>query len=526
MNNRYTGLLCVFALLSSLTFSCTDDFGELNTNPKTISADKVDPSNLGFILAGAEYGAHFGQPVPFQLGSSLHSDLYSQYFATSATYFPSDNHNFNDRWLDGVWRSFYEECAPQIKLFVDKSKEQERPVEQAIGEIWRSYSFLRMTDWFGPIIYKSYGNGELSVSYDSQEDIYKDIFQVLDQATSVLKQHAGTTSLVGAKDKIFAGNVDRWRTFANTLRLRMALRVKYVEPALAKEQAEKAVSDGVMEDIRDNALIATSKTRKNPYNLITLWGKEFRMSSSMESVLKGYDDPRLPIYFAPAVLGDSDGDGLPYEGLRNGETEADKTNINFGDLCSTIGPRWLPNGPDTNPIQVMRTAEAYLLRAEGALEGWAMGGSVEELYNNGVRASLLEWEIGEDQISEYLKSTAKPVAPGDRHASAPLSDIPVAFMVGAEKTRQLEQIMTQKWLALFPDSWEAWAELRRTGYPKLYPRIYSMNPDVPADQIVRRIPYTSSEYDFNTGALNAALALPEMGAGDKGSTKLWWDKRP
>src|SRR5690606_31385979 len=107
------------------------------------------------------------------------------------------------------------------------------------------------------------------------------------------------------------------------------------------------------------------------------------------------------------------------------------------------------------------------------------------------------------------------------------SDIPVAFETGGSKERQLEQIITQKWLALYPDGWEAWAELRRTGYPRVHPRLSSQNPDVPADEIMRRLIFVEGEYSNNREAVEAAALLPELVAkgGNKNSTRLWWDAK-
>jgi hypothetical protein len=87
----------------------------------------------------------------------------------------------------------------------------------------------------------------------------------------------------------------------------------------------------------------------------------------------------------------------------------------------------------------------------------------------------------------------------------------------------MEQIGTQKWLALYPDGWEAWAELRRTGFPKTYPRLGSENPDVDADETMRKMSYVSSEFDNNSEAVQAAIALPENGGQDKGNVRVWWD---
>ena len=171
----------------------------------------------------------------------------------------------------------------------------------------------------------------------------------------------------------------------------------------------------------------------------------------------------------------------------------------------------------------MGAAEVYFLRAEGALEGWSMGGAAEELYNEGIRLALTEDRIGtpSSTVEAYVSSTSTPVAPEDAWGSPPLADIPVAFQQGADKETQLEQIITQKWLALYPDGWEAYTEYRRTGYPTLYPIIESASPDLDEDDVFRRMTFVDSEFSNNQAATEAAIGL--LGGPDRNDTRLWWD---
>jgi len=331
----------------------------------------------------------------------------------------------------------------------------------------------------------------------------------------VLESNRGA-NVFGSNDQIFGGDVDKWLKYANTLRLRLAMRVKYVNPGLAQAEAEKSVASGVMLSNDDNAFVATTGNSMNPYSTITNWG-EFRMSALMESILKGYDDPRIEAYFNPAASGDVDGDGNPYEGLRNGLPKVDKVPALNTDN-SDMNTRWLPSGPNP-PIKVITAAEAFFLRAEGALEGWNMGGDTQALYEEGIQVSM--GEIAGADASAYIGSSATPVDPDG--ASPPTTDIPVAFEAGADSERQLEQIITQKWIALYPDGWEAYAEQRRTGYPKLYPVLASDNPDVPPGDQMRRMTFVDGEFSNNMAAVSAAESL--LGGPDKNNTKLWWDKK-
>lgn len=502
--------------------SCTEDFAELNTKPDVLIADNVDAGLLGQAFAQAQYTSMHGLHWRFQISQSLFSDLYSQYFATTAANFDSDRYVEVGRWIDLAWTSFYGQAAPQIKFVEDLSAENGLDLQNAIIKIWKVQAYHRQTDYWGPIIYSQYGNGETSVGYDRQEDIYKDFFATLDQAISVLNANSSANAF-GSDDQMYGGNVSQWIKFANSLRLRLAMRVRYVDPGLAQSEAEKAFGGGVIEDNADNAFILTTTNSKNPYTTITNWG-EFRMSALMESVLKGYEDPRIEAYFNPAENGDTDGDGVPYEGLRNGQAKVDKVPALNTDN-SDMNTRWLPEGKGgaNPPIKVISASEVYFLRAEGALMGWNMGGSAKDLYEEGIRQSLVELDITPSvDVDAYLASTNTPT---EADANSPATtDIPVAYDDSGSEERQLEQIITQKWIALYPDGWEAYSELRRTGYPKTYALLFSDNPDVGVNDIFRRMTFVDSEFTTNAAAVDAAAGLIS-GGGDKNNSKLWWDKK-
>ncbi|NND04897.1 MAG: SusD/RagB family nutrient-binding outer membrane lipoprotein [Saprospiraceae bacterium] len=518
---KFLKLFLIMLAVALVGFSCTDDFDELNTNPLALTADKVDASLIGLAFAKAQYNIMRGASG-YQISQNLFADMYCQYFAVTHPNFPSDRYTQVGRWSNSAWVNFYNK-APNVKFVEDFTAEQGLAVQNAVAKIWRVQAYHRVTDFWGPVPYSQFGNGELSVPYDQQEAIYRSFFPTLDEAVSVLNANLGGSAF-GSNDLIFSGDVASWVTFANSLRLRLAMRIRYVDPGLAKAEAEKAVAAGVMTSNEQNATVLTTANSFHPLNQITAWS-EFRMSTLMESILEGYEDPRLPVYFAPAANGDSDDDGSPFEGLRNGQSQVQNTNPNnnlgHSDLADYFRPVNQPNNP---PIEVMSAAEVYLLRAEGALVGWNMGGTAQELYEQGIRASMQRWAAADDAaIDAYIASSN---VPADASAESPaVSDIPVAFETGGDQERQLEQIITQKWLALYPDGFEAFAELRRTGYPKQYTRLNSENLDVGVGDLMRRMKYESSEFSNNRAEVEAAIASPEIGGQDKNSTKLWWDKK-
>jgi len=171
----------------------------------------------------------------------------------------------------------------------------------------------------------------------------------------------------------------------------------------------------------------------------------------------------------------------------------------------------------------MCAAEAYFLRAEGALLGWNMGGTAKDLYEQGIRTSFAQWGITDaTTINNYISSTSTPIAPQDFLNSPAVATIPVKF--ADDLATQKKQVFLQKWLALFPDGAEAWADYRRSRVLELYKVANSDNTDIPDPntQYLRRIPFLDNEKLVNKDAVDAAVGL--LGGPDKVTTPLWWDK--
>ena len=531
-NIKYIVLILAATFMIS---SCTDDFDKINTDPKNLLTSEIATTDVALIAKGSFYGANYVRQDArgaFQLMHSLFPDIYANYFATTAANFGSDQFELVGRWLNGAYNYNYYNVAPELKFALDYSAENNLEVENAIMKVWKVYFYHRLTDMWGPIPYSQFGKQEQGpIAFDSQEDIYNDFFKVLDEAVAVFKANAGKTSFFGVPnaDLIYGGSADNWLKFANSLRLRLALRVKYANASLSQSEAEKAVTDGVLESNSENASLKSDNANfRNPYNTITQWG-EFRMSADMESILKGYKDPRAAQYFSEAATPDATDDPagvtFNYEGMRNGQTKAQKQGTAFNSIASDMAAPYTESGAIGPDVNMIKTAEVYFLRAEGALEGWNMGGTVQVLYESGITASHLEYGLDGNDLSgnDYVSSSSVPAA---LDGSTPaVSTVPVAYDAGGSKEKQLEQIITQKWIALYPNSAESYAERRRTGYPTLYNRLNSINANIATNEIPRRMPWVSSEYDNNGEAVQAAKALPEMSGGDNGTTKVWWDKK-
>ncbi|MDJ1466629.1 SusD/RagB family nutrient-binding outer membrane lipoprotein [Xanthocytophaga flava] len=496
----------------------------MNTSKTGLS--EVGIREIGFLLSKAQSAASY-TGITYQTAQNLFADLYAQYFATTATYFNSDRYVIRQDWITTQWSQVYVGTVPQLLSIMANT--DSTSAEHAIAKIWWVWAFHRTTDYYGPIPYFSAGHGTESVPYDAQDKIYSDFFTKLDEALAVLEASTSETSTYGTYDLIYHGDISKWITFGNTLKLRLAMRVSKVEPELARQKAEEAVAAGVMETAgtysvpQDDAYMNKPNLNGDANGLayISSWG-EFRMSAAMESVLKGYDDPRIGKYYSPAAKTGT------YEGLRNGYSSTELSTLvgNGADDNSNPGPLLYGNNFTnitalTRPQDIMHSAEAYFIRAEGALLGWNMGGTAQELYGKGIRASLIQWGIiDENVIAAYINSANIPIAPDDAVHSPALSNTPIKW--ASDKTTQLIQIATQKWLALYPDGVEAWADLRRSDQLKLYDRINSDNADLPVNVLIKRLPFLTSDAQSNAAAVEAAKSL--LDGSDSPATPLWWDK--
>jgi hypothetical protein len=519
INPVYVAVFCSLALFNS----CTKDYPEINTDRNSIAT--IGAAELPFLFSRAQREA-----TPsiwnYQIAQNLFADQYAQYIACTATYFPSDRLTIRMDWVGAAFNPVYTDVVPQLQS-IFAAADPSTP-EYALANVMWVQSFHRVTDYWGPIPYFNAGVPGRSVPYDPQDKIYDDFFKRLDASATVLKANLNKVPY-GEFDLMYNGNVSKWLKFTNTLRLRLALRISKVDPARAKTEAEAAVAGGTLSDSPgDDAYVKRSLTGGdyNGLSVMSDWN-EFRMSASMESVLKGYQDPRIGVYFLPAKSTGT------YEGHRNGLTSTQLTQAaNSADNNSHVGARWtnpaLGIGGDPNyhatPQNVMATAEAYFLRAEGALLGWNMGGTAKDLYEAGIRNSMKQWGITDDAaITAYINSAATPIAPNDFLNSPAMTNIPVKFDAG-NLAIQKEQIATQKWLAMFPDGMEAWADYRRSRALKLYPVANSENPDITntSTQWIRRIPFLLSEVQNNGAEVEKAVNL--LGGPDKVTTPLWWDK--
>jgi Susd and RagB outer membrane lipoprotein len=505
-----TLLLIVCTALVNIT-GCTKNFEERNTDPTRVTS--LTPNDLLAFITTAEKNSLYTDG--YQIAQGLFADQYCQYFAGTQTAFDSHRYVIHQSWVSYQFSTIYGGVMPALVNIINNSKDGKAPTLNAIARIYKVFVLHRTTDYYGPIPYSKIGSDSSVINYDPQDVIYKDFFKELREAAADLKNNITVTvPSFGDKDRIYGGDLNQWLKFCNTLRLRLALRVSKVDPAMAKAEAEAAVADGVLTAAADDAMFKVNADFFNSFGLQSGWN-EFRMSATMESVLKGFNDPRMGKYFQPAASGG-------YHGARNGMKPSEQTEVlNDYTHNSNVNAALTPDFISTTNMSVMRSAEAYFLRSEGALNGWNMDGNAKDLYEQGIKTAMESWGITDAAaVTAYTNGTSTPIALTDFFNTPALTDIPVKWASVEEKQR--EQIGTQKWLAVYPDGHEAWADMRRSNYPKIYPLINSDNPDVPKTAMISRITFLDAERQRNGPAVKAAEAL--LGGPDKASTPLWWDK--
>jgi hypothetical protein len=502
-----------------LCCSCTKNFVEVNTDPSKL--DSVGKSELPFLFSRVQSAA--SNSGGYQTSQNLNADMFAQYFSIVTGAFQTDRYGMRFDWMYRHYTNAYVTVMPQLEDIMRVAGPGTG--EYALANVMWVQVFHRLTDLFGPIPYFQAGSTNSSIPYDPQDVIYDDFFKRLDTAAATLSQLQGK-NIFSTFDLYYNGEVDKWIKFTNTLRLRLALRISNVDPQRAKKEAEAAVRGGVMTEVEDGASIFKTLAGNDYNNLahIAQWN-EFRMSSTIYSYLKGYKDPRLDIYYQPSI-----GTGK-FASVRNGLTAGMMNESqNSPNNTSSVGQLWVKWNASsagwerqlTKRQEIMETAEAYFLRAEGALNGWNMDGQAKDLYEKGIESSMRQWGITDAAaINSYIQSVLLPAAPDDYQQSAPVADIPVRW--GITDKIQRQQIGTQKWLALFPDGMEAWADIRRSDYLVQYP-IVARDPSasVPAGEFIKRLPYPVEEAEMNNEALQEAISK-YLGGADQAGTRLWWD---
>lgn len=512
-------------LLTMITPSCID-FDD-NINPNEATEDMMEVDNL-------KTGAFFSQMLKnvviindgkrldsdYQVGQNLSHDLYAGYCAaTLGSCDHNGQYNIREEWTNVTFNFAYTGImSPWLSLH-KLAQEQNLPEVDALATVVKVAGMHRIADTFGPIPYVNFGSSNL---YDSLDKIYEQFFKELDQSIEVLGNYVSGNSdakLMSDYDYVYAGDVSKWVKFANTLRLRLAVRISYANKELAQQEAEKSIKNiyGLIETAADRAQLQHSlleyhhPIQEIAYNFNA---GDTRPCASIVQYMVDLNDPRISYYFTPAA---DDGE---YHGVRVGIDTENVSGYQGGKISNFNMNR------TSTPVVWMTAAESFFLRAEGALRGWNMGGDAKTFYEKGVKASFEE--VGAPDVEAYLSDTeSTPKQFTDNVGSDGYqftSKVTPAWDENADFESKLEHIITQKWIAIYPDGPEGWSEYRRTGYPELIPVVKNRNSGVIDTELqIRRLPYTKDEKLNNAEGVNSGISA--LGGSDTGGTKLWWDQR-
>ncbi|MBS7562807.1 SusD/RagB family nutrient-binding outer membrane lipoprotein [Mucilaginibacter sp. Bleaf8] len=489
--------------------ACDKGFEDMNTNPNASSNPTPSYVFTKALLDGA------GDVLTLLQGTMQYTTSYNDVAGFGAKYVLSQN---QQSWT--VFNNAYPKEINEITQVITAVSGKPELVNQlAAARVWRAYCFSRVTDLYGDVPYaqaaKGYTEANYKPAYDEQKNIYADILKELDEAAASFD---ASKVNFGAADLIYAGDVTRWKKFAYSLMLRQAMRMTKVDATAARTWAQKAIAGGVIledadiakvngyvpagQDINKNPLaLWMYNSDYNPANFGTNNPEGGKFQDVFINYLKNNKDPRLGVL---AVVWTS-------------RTKVDTAAALQKGMSATLGtkPADFATYSEPNPATLLKfespyflltNAETNFLLAEAALRGWYNGTSVGAAYENGIRASMRQWalygaagNISTNQIDTYIRYHQLNTAGGFES--------------------QMEQIYTQFWVGVFPNSQEVFATYRRTGFPALTPNNYVGN--ATGGKIFRRMQYPNTEQNLNGQNYQAAIA--RQGADDF-MTRMWWDK--
>lgn len=427
------------------------------------------------------------------------------------------------------------------KNAISHAEELGKPEWRAVALIIQAFVGHEVTDFYGSIPFNDWRNKKRDppLTYEAGADIYNQIFKDLDEAIQILKERhpdaAELAKIEDAKNTLSKGDWKRWVKFANSLKLRMAMNIVKYNPAMAQAHAEAAVNDpiGVLteSDAYDIGYYYEDTGDGHPLYTISKSWLDLRLGASLENIMKCYDNPLLGKWFDKNsyAINTSSGNfsGISakenYIGIRQGVAMINKSNEQNGYGPFSASSEFLRTMPKT----YFKRVEALFLRAEGALRGWNMGGTAQSFYEKGIRLAFSENGINDEEfITQYLNiETTKKVDYQDPYN--PSNNIKGRVKVGVKwddsnpDELKLEKIITQKYIANFPMSAEAWTTFRRTGYPRLFPVKLNNMEGVDSELQIRRIPLVEDE---NNALEFAQTMIPALGGPNTGGTRIFWDK--
>jgi hypothetical protein len=429
--------------------------------------------------------------------------------------------------------SFIFTYASELKNFqsvIDAAKPDAQEMLWGPAQVMRSLIFGYVTDTWGDVPYSEALRGDagaaiIQPAYDPQQEIYTGLFADLDEAVTAMAAGPTVTSVlppVGPADPIYGGNTLRWQRFGNSLRARHAMRLLNVDAGTATTQLNAAINapGGLIASNADNAMMRWpgDGIYDNPWTVNNRTRDDHRLSDRLMAEMLPYNDPRVAVYAQPTLCFlTPTTTGCPasppqFAGMPNALTATDAATYSltssrpgrvFYDITRFCNGCTGLSGK-TFPSFVLTYAEVSFIRAEAAERGMIAGGSAAAatFYDQGIRASMEQWGVTDaTAINTFLAQ------PG------------IAYNLAGTSAQRQTQIARQKWIALFTDGVEAWAEWRRTCVPaSVIP-----GPDAVINTVPRRYQYSVREHLVNATSVDAAVARQ---GDDDFTSRMYWDSNP
>ena len=554
---RQSKYITIITMACALFFaSCSDEYMEnMNTDPS--KAATIDPNAQ---LTTAQLQT-YGDLSMMEIYRNYHYAFTQQLMGCWNTTNYGGRHTLDNNEMSRIWTSFYTQSLKNIIDAQYRTAEDAEKVNiNSVLRIYRVYLMSIITDTYGDAPFSEAGlgflEGKFNPKYDKQEDIYNAFFLELEDAVN--KIDPTKDKVTG--DLIYAGDVTKWQQLANSLRLRFAMRISNVNPTKAQTEFENALAanGGVITDASSDALI---KYMTIAFSFGQEAYSDYR-GNSLSQLLFGNDPANNPSYLCSTFFNQLYNSGDPrtfkisrcyYDGLMSATSPDNRVDITQEMIEKGIAfsPRdpgaysWEPwptgydsdicaelavNNPSVtatmarevepklannflksdNPGVVMTSAEVKFLMAEATVKKWNVGSALaEDLYKQGVRAAI-----------DFLTDNYGCTATTDAEFDAFIQD-KGAF--GHTDNQKLEAINTQAWILHFTNPAECWANVRRSGYPKLKsPAEYGFGQYLTGGtEIPVRLCYPVLESSYNKKSYNEAIE--RMGGTDNWHSLLWWD---
>ncbi len=505
----------LFAVL--FVTACTDKFEQLNSDPNVPGVSQAAPDMLLTNAIESMTDRVHEIFLGHEMGSCWAQQMAKVQYTDEDRYIPRVS------VINNSWTSLYAASGQDIAAIYQVGMDRENDNYKGVALVLKVYVTSVLTDLFGDIPYQEAWKGTaeesiVSPKYDTQESIYRDIVAKLDEANSLLSEDGSEI----AGDILFENNILAWKKFANSLRIRLLMRMSDRDAALATTEISKIVADPdtypIFEGNEDNAALAYlgSSPNNNPINENRKTRDDHRVSANLIDLL--YTNAPSPDYRVSLYANLAAGSG-DYVGMPNGLTSADAGGYLGNGLANTskIGSFY---SAASAPGMLMSYAELQLFLAEAAHKGIIPGGetAAEAYYVAGVEASYYQ---NEEAITAELDDVWY-----DTFVSWGWdeNDILAYALVdfwdyggwAYDPANAMEQIATQKYVATFDQGLQSWFEWRRTGFPVLTPAVAGAN----GGKIPVRVYYPSDEASRNPSNLQEAVS--RQGADDL-NTKVWWD---